>query len=201
MTTEERLEKLEAELATAKRNNRRLMAGVGLVLGVFILFVAVRAITGVAYSQAGGDVEKVIRANKFEVVDNQGRTRAIFTEVTSGAGLAIFDEKGKTQILLSMDKETGPALILHDETSDFSATLSVKKVGPALSLNDERGNIRAGLVVMEEGPSLSLYDKKGASRARFGVSQTGTPDGKSITYPESSLHLFGPDSKVIWSAP
>jgi len=50
MTTEERFEKLEVELAAAKRLTRQLMlmAGVGVVLGMFALFVAIRAMTVVA---------------------------------------------------------------------------------------------------------------------------------------------------------
>jgi hypothetical protein len=35
----------------------------------------------------------------------------------------------------------------------------------------------------------------------LGVMGTVTPDGKTTTYPESSLILFGADGKVKWSAP
>jgi len=52
MTTEERLEKLECELARAKRGNRRLiLAGTGLLLGAFALLVVGRSMTGVAQGQ------------------------------------------------------------------------------------------------------------------------------------------------------
>ena len=52
MTIEERLEKLESELARAKRGNRRLLlAGAGLLLGLFALLVVGRSMTSVAQGQ------------------------------------------------------------------------------------------------------------------------------------------------------
>jgi hypothetical protein len=35
----------------------------------------------------------------------------------------------------------------------------------------------------------------------LGAGQTITPDGRKITYPESSMRLFNPEGKVIWSVP
>jgi len=35
----------------------------------------------------------------------------------------------------------------------------------------------------------------------LGTGRTVLPDGREITYPESSLRLFGPDGKTIWHAP
>jgi hypothetical protein len=229
MTTEERLERLEAELAEtkaglagAKRLTRRLIAGTGVVLVMFALFVAIRVMTGVAYSQAGGDVAKVIRAKSFEVVDNQGRNRATLTMTKAGPGLVLFDENGKARAGLVVSKEgpflglydekgagrallivdeDGSGLRMSDENGETRAALAVLKVGPGLILGDEKGISRTLLNVTKDGPSLQLLDEKGTDRATLGVSQTGTPDGKSTTYPESSLLLFGPDSKVIWSAP
>ena len=100
MTTEERFEKLEAELAAAKRLTRRLMVGTGVVLGMFALFVAFRIMTGVAYSQAGGNIAEVIRAKKFEMVDNQGKTRATLSMNISGVLLGLLDEKGSYRTML-----------------------------------------------------------------------------------------------------
>jgi len=45
-----------------------------------------------------------------------------------------------------------------------------------------------------------LSDENGKDRFLAGKARTVTPDGKIIEYPESSLILFGPDGKVIWSA-
>jgi len=175
MTTEERFEKLEAELAAAKRLTRQLILGAGIVLGMFALFVAVRAMTGVAYSQAGGNIAEVIRAKNFEMVDNQGKTRATLKVNVGGVLLGLLDEKG-----------------IH------RMALRVSERGPELDLADEKGTLRAMLTSAKGGSGLSFADEKGYVRSYLGVSQTKTPDGKTSTYPVSTLSFRGPDGKVIF---
>lgn len=183
MTTEERIEKLEAELtetkaglAVAKRLISRLMVGAGVVLGMFALFVAVRAITGVAYSQAGGNIAEVIRAKNFEMVDNQGKTRATLKVNVGGVLLGLLDEKGRHRVVLRVT-ENGEA---------------------GLELADEKGTLRGMLTSAKGGSGLSFADEKGYVRSYLGVSQTKTPDGKTSTYPVSTLSFGGPDGKVIF---
>ena len=53
----------------------------------------------------------------------------------------------------------------------------------------------------KEGPKLVLSDATGQDRAVLGTGAAETPDGKTITYPESTLMLFGPDEKALWKAP
>ena len=53
----------------------------------------------------------------------------------------------------------------------------------------------------KNGPALLLSDEKSAVRAMLGASATVTPDGKPISYPESSILLYGPGRKIIWQAP
>jgi len=67
---------------------------------------------------------------------------------------------------------------------------------------ERAGRIRicAALTVDKDGPSLNLRDENGMERFTAGKIKTVTPDGKVIEYPESSLVLFGPDGKIIWSA-
>jgi len=54
--------------------------------------------------------------------------------------------------------------------------------------------------VGKDGPSLTLWDKNGNYRFWAGKTALESPDGRTMEYPESSLILFGPDGKVIWSA-
>jgi hypothetical protein len=46
-------------------------------------------------------------------------------------------------------------------------------------------------------PALLLFDENGKLRACLGIGQASTPDGRTITYPESSLRLYKPDGKVL----
>lgn len=133
MTIEERFEILEKELAAAKRLIHRLMFGAGLVLGMCVLFVAVHGGAGVAHGQTG---ERVIRAKRFMVEDDQGRIRA---------GLYV--------------DEDGPKLFLSDENGKVRACMGVFKNVPNLYLYDEKGAAPlAGLYVWENRPCLVLWD-------------------------------------------
>ncbi len=69
MTTEQRLEKLEMELARAKRRNRLLLA---VVLLAAVIMTTAAVTTEDIYSR-----KKVVEANAFILVDGNGKTRAI----------------------------------------------------------------------------------------------------------------------------
>ena len=56
MTTEERLENLERELARAKRRNRWLLAGLGLCLGILVVVWGMQGRYAVAATQGGAYV-------------------------------------------------------------------------------------------------------------------------------------------------
>jgi hypothetical protein len=109
-------------------------------------------------------------------------------------------ENGKPRAALSAAKE-GPSLSLYDEKAKGGVTLTTFKDGPALILADESGKLRAGLHADKNGAALNLFDGNGNGRATLGKCATVTTDGKTITYPESSIRLFGADGKGIWAAP
>ena len=99
-----------------------------------------------------------------------------------------------------VDKD-GPALTLFDEKGKGCAGLSVYKDTPSLFLRDKNDQLRADLALSKNGPTLNLSDENGKTRAALGANQTARPDGTQTKYPESSLFLFGPDGKTLWSAP
>jgi len=150
VTTEERLENLERELARAKRRNRRLLAAVGLVAGVFAVAwivpgtdtahaVAGAGIANRAEAQGSG-VPPVIRAGQFELVDGNGKVRAVLEVTKDRPRLALYDETGKSRVILNASKH-GPGLALFDENGRIRALLNVSKDGPRLGLfgADEKG--------------------------------------------------------------
>jgi len=197
MTTDERIENLEKGLASARRLNRWLLAAVGLALGVWIL--AGTFGPTMAGAPAGGGAVKEIRANRFVVEDENGKGRAMLEVNEEGTGLGLADENGKLRAGLFMTKD-GSGLSLRDENRKTRVMLNVTKDGPMLALADENGKSRARLDVVKEGAGLRLIDEKGQGRVTVGVTQITSPDGRTITYPESSLLLYGADGKVIWQA-
>ena len=163
------------------------------------------AVVGVVTAQQA-PVAKVVRAERFEVVDAKGKVSAILTTDEAGATwLALRDAAGKSRASLNVHSDGNPVLSLTDEAGRTRVLVGVLTGGdPDLSLWDEGGEARACLGVSEEdgGAFLSLNDKSGAGRARLGASPLKTaPTGVAERRPESSLVLSDENGKVLWSAP
>ena len=221
MTVEERVEKLENALARAKRRSRMLLAGVLVAGAVGVIVASLAGIPAEAAPDKGG-VHKVVRAEKFEVVDQKGKTRAILAAYKPGPALMLYDEDGKERAGLAVGdngprlvfwdekgkartglvaQKGGPALELYDAKGTLRAGMALEKGEPAVMLYDAKGTLRAGMAAIKDGPGLALWDEKRKTRVVLGAIQTETADGRVISYPESSLLLFGPDGKIIWTAP
>jgi hypothetical protein len=173
MNSEERLANLERELGHVKRHNRQLVNAGLAIAGVAALSTIVLAVFLILH-----------------VVGN---------EVVDAKGFSLHDADGKVRAVLSVDKN-GPALVLLDENGKFRAILRVIKDEAALCLYDKNG-IRAVLGAVEDGAGLQLSDVNGKPRASFGAGYTTMPDGRKITYPESSIRLSNPEAQTIWAAP
>ena len=130
MTTEERLEAIEQELARTKRRSRWLWGAVGLVVAVWIIGT-------VAFGGA-----KEIRASRFVLEDENGKDRAALEAAKAwfGSRLAMFDENGKDRAVLGMT-ENGSRLTLFDESGKVRAVLGMTELGPWLHLFDENGKL------------------------------------------------------------
>ena len=175
MTTDERIEKMERQLVRMRWFNRCLIVCIILALGGWC-----------GWKTFGPQKTK---QTWTMVREDTIRARKVIIE----------DEKGRNRILLSA--KTDAAIVLVDEDQKICATLGSQEEGPSLGLYDENGNIRANLRLTKDGPLLGLIDENGKLRVQLGKGQTKAPDGKVISYPESSLNLFGADGKVIWAAP
>ncbi|MFH1537409.1 MAG: hypothetical protein ABIH66_00525 [bacterium] len=116
MNLEERVEKLESELARERRRNRRLP--IITVLVCLLAFGLFEATATLLAARSDGN-EREIRATSFVLVDENGESRA---------GLILF--KGE------------PRLVLYDENGESRAALKLTFGEPGLSLYDKKGNIR-----------------------------------------------------------
>ena len=212
MTTEERLEKIERELAAAKRCNHWLLTIVVLTVGGLGLVWTLTKTMPAAYAQEAEAVQKVIRANGFVLVDEKGKERAVLAVVKSVPRLSLFDENGKPRAGLGVDKD-GPRLSLFDENGKPRAGLSVPKDGPMLSLWDENGKTaRVVLAVTKDGPALALVDENGMPRVGLNVSEDMpqlilfdekvNPRAGMIVMKDGPQLVFSDENrKPIWSAP
>lgn len=148
MTVEERIERLE-------RNNRRLMAG---LVAAVLLGIGVAATP----TKSGVDAVAELRAQKFILVDDNGKTRAALSVSQAGPGLGLLDANGVLRATLGVNMGE-PMLGLFDRNGEPCAGLTVSKEGTGLSLADEHGKLRAVLGVTKAGPELELYDENDKS--------------------------------------
>ena len=139
------------------------------VLAACIVLAAVAA--AYAAGQAKMSAPEVIRAQRFEVVDAEGKVQAVLgLRRDGGATLDLSDAKGLKRATLTLLPDPG---------------------GPILVLSDARGEIRATLTVQQGGPSLTMRDAKGEERATLEVRRDGSPN----------MALRDADCKVMWEAP
>ena len=182
MTTDERLEACERELARTKRRYRWLSGAMAIAATVWVMGDnAWRP----AYVEAQGQeaAAKEVRAQRFVVVDNNGEQRAtlgvsetgpvlelsddagvpraVLNVGPAGALLYLNDDNGEERAAFGSDAETlGPVLRLRGATHEQTAVLHVS-FGPALTLTDRNGVRRAELDATPLGPTLKLLDESG----------------------------------------
>ena len=101
MTTEERLEIVEQELAVAKRRICWMLGG-GALLILGCLTIA-----------ATPGNNRTIRANRFIVEDANGRARAMMSVDKDESALTMRDANGKLRVMMNVDK-IGPGLVMLD---------------------------------------------------------------------------------------
>ena len=180
MRTEEWVEKVESELASAKRS--RLLIGL-----VIVALIAVWVLSGAAWGETaivalvtaivawvlitregvGGPGQRstpgtagVIRTRQIIVEDDAGQARALLATHKDEARLALYDQEGHVRATLVV-QEHGPRLTLWDDHGRATLSAGVTAGGPRLVMEDATGETRALLAVTVNVPRLVLYDHKG----------------------------------------
>ncbi len=158
MTIEDRLKKVELELAWARRSSRQILAAIVLTVGALALGLAVSTGPGVAH----GEAAKSVRASAFIVEDEAGRTRATLEMYTDPIlhsvtpALHLFDEKGEVRAALRILLGR-PVLSLYDKAGNSRLTLE----DGLLAIIDKAGNVRVKLEEFKGETSLYLFDEAG----------------------------------------
>lgn len=101
---------------------------------------------------------KIIEANKFRLVDGEGRIRGgMFLKADGSPQMTLLDEKGMARIALVIPPNDTPGLLLLDAQEKVRATFALASAGPGMTMSDDAGNVRIGLTVGETGvPRLEL---------------------------------------------
>jgi hypothetical protein len=98
---------------------------------------------GPAVAQAGGAVQEVVRAKRFEVVDDQGKRRAALGLTADGSpAFWLYDATGKTRVELHVLPDGSTDLLLYDAAGERRAWLGLTPDGsPYLWLRDTAGKV------------------------------------------------------------
>jgi len=151
-------ESIEERLVRSERTSRHyrsVLAGMGIAILAGTITWGVAGATGCAHAT------KVIRADRFVLVDANGKTRAELGMSKDGPGLWLYDENGNVRTMLEVREGKGAGLTLVDDNCRAGARLDVNKDGAGLVMCDVYGKTRVGLMALDVGPGLALYDQQG----------------------------------------
>ena len=153
MDLNHRIDRLERENRRMKRFGLAVLVVVGLV---------------VSLGQATPPPE-VVRAEKFVLVDQNGKQRATLGIENGGPALVLGDTRGRGVVQLQVPQiPDKPSLYLRDPSQSASVEMAMTMNGPVLHLTDQTG-IRVRLAANElNAPLAAIYDAEG--QALFKVS-------------------------------
>lgn len=108
---------------------------------------------------------KVVRAEKFELVDSKGKVRGAFsTGIDGNAELSLFGKQGKERAVLTLDA-TGPTISLKDDDGELRARLTLVAGGSPVLYLSEKDKKATAILALERGrPFLSMRDQGGNMR-------------------------------------
>jgi hypothetical protein len=160
---------------------------------VALAVLVVIAVAAVAYAagQAKTAAPKVVRAERFELVNGEGQLLAsLGTSDKDAAGLDLFDQEGdlRASLAVSADADGVPNLWLFDRRGAMVGMTVESNGSPVIGLTDTEGNVRVNIAALPGGISyVNLKDSTG--NARVSLWSSGD-DGRS------SLEVRGKEDKT-----
>ncbi len=120
---------------------------------------------------------KMITAQKFMLVDANGKTRGVFGLTSRGvAQVAVFDGSGALRAGLGVASNGGPSLGIFGKDGKARAEVGINGAVSRIVLSDSAGTAQASIGVAGDGQSgFALMDKQGNLRATMIVAPDGSP--------------------------
>jgi hypothetical protein len=179
---------------------RWLLASTFAVLGLQIWFLIHPSLF-----QAGA-----VRARKFTVVDDDGKTVAELGTKNGVSYLSFYDANYKSKAQIVVSGVEGPKIILFDKDQNQRALLEVTET-PELVLHSSDHQVRVLLTADDETTVFWLKDKKGfttilgnaveeSRKIAKGSGQPVVTDTVKRT-PGASIQLRDPGNSTLWKAP
>ena len=165
----------------------------GLIGGAVSSWILMAKTAGVQETQKH---EKVVTAEEFRVIDEEGKTRAMLAMLPDGSpNLVLFDNDLTPRVQIAVSAIGAPGILCFDKSGYKGAIASIGLLygdTPSIGLIDSDGNNRIQLSIDpdDDVAILGLYDKHERPRAKL------------IGMDEATiLVLFDKEGKVMWSAP
>ena len=127
-----------------KGNQTGLIVAASLVAGLVGGIAASWCLVGAsALAVTAPPIAKVVQAESFELVDENGRQRAVFGPTLRGeVGLLIADPRGQVRAVLTVNGKGEPGLELLDEQGESRASMAVRTgESGTLALRDTDGQV------------------------------------------------------------
>jgi len=153
-------------------------------------------------AQASGP-KNVVRAKRIEVLDKQGRLRAVFGMAKEDKpGIALYDKSGGVSFVVGVDADGRASLSVQGKGGSNVALTVWPNGSTGLILHDNKGKVRGVLRISEKGsPVLGFDDENGKTRLILGEFAPDIATGSLPKTTISSLTLLDKNEKVIWKAP
>ena len=163
---------------------------------------------------AQDELPKVIEAQEFRVVDDNGVVRGSIGLNQSGVTLN-FRDVTRTKSAEILVTEIGVEIVLSDESQESAirmmtggssgyGSISITAAESTLIATPNILTVShpAGSILVDaEKPMIRVADSRHAPRAILGVTSLTPPTGSTEIRSPSSLVLFDEEGKVVWSVP
>lgn len=156
MTIEERLDKLEQELATAKRRSFWLAGFAAIAIMLF----------AVVFADGQPKTHPVLRTRMLVLEEEHGKTRAVLGRFgdQEEPGLRLYGKNGKISVELSLTGDGDPLLAMNDENGGTRVALSPVAEGTGLVMLDNNLKKRIVMGVANGEGCLELTNSQGETR-------------------------------------
>lgn len=126
-----------------------------------------------AHDASQGEAERVIAAEQYQLVDKEGRIRAVLTMEDDQPGLFLFDEEEGLRASFCLDEGGEPYLDMLDKGEITRVLLWVQEGESSLNLCDKEGMFRVQSYASgdEEGHGVALIDKAGRLCAMLDIGE------------------------------
>lgn len=118
---------------------------------------------------------KVIEANAFVLLDDQGARRGIMLVREGTASLHLLDAAGQPRAALAVEADGSAAISVGNSNGCVQALLAVQETGdPCLTLGDGEGRPRASVTLVNNSVLVLACDEHGKPAASLRVRSDGT---------------------------